>query len=161
MVKYLRLHIYTLSLSLSICVSLCLSLSVSVSVSVSLSISLSLSLCLCLSLSVCLCLSLSVSVCLCLPQGWQTLFGIECHLKSFNDKSVFIVNAIKGDTIYTICPKTEQWIAPSFEEGILLGCVTVTIKASSLSVGSHDCHVKFHIGFQRFLYINLQAVYNE
>lgn len=65
--------------------------------------------------------------------------------------------AIKGDTIYTINPRSNRWIAPTFEEAILLGKIVLVVRGVKLSPGSHDCHVKFYLGLNKYCVINLQA----
>ena len=101
-------------------------------------------------------------------QGWQTLLGIECvsivkqneqHNDRLSAAVQFIISSIKGDTIYTICPRNRLWVAPLFDEGILLGSIVVSVKpAELLAVGSHDCHVKLHLGLHKYIRIDLQAV---
>lgn len=95
-------------------------------------------------------------------QGWQTLLGVSCSKPSSKQPTAnFEVSAIKGDTIYTLRPRSAVWIAPSFEEGILLGRIELIIRGVSLPVGSHDCHVKLHLGLNKHLYISLQAAINH
>ena len=71
------------------------------------------------------------------------------------------ISAIKGDTIYTLRPRNSVWVAPTFEDGILLGCITLIVKAVSLPAGSHDLRVKLHIGQQTCICITLQATVGD
>ncbi len=77
-----------------------------------------------------------------------------------DNENRFEISAIKGDTIYTMRPQSSMWVAPSFDKGILLGCIQVIIRGVSVPVGSCDCRVKLHLGLQKYLCVELQAIVN-
>jgi hypothetical protein len=81
-------------------------------------------------------------------QGWQTLIGVLCM-------EPFRISSIKGDTIYSIFPCAATWSPPSFEEGILLGGVVITIKAPPIISTVYDCHVKLCLGSMEMISITL------
>lgn len=67
------------------------------------------------------------------------------------------IAAIKGDTIYTINPWSNLWVAATFEEAILLGKIVLVVKGIRLAPGSHDCQVKLHLGMNKYCVIDLKA----
>ena len=99
--------------------------------------------------------------CLCFasPQGWQTLFAVDCFLASSSlpgTENIFKIVSIKGDTFFTIKPKSSNWVAQAVKEGILLGRVTLRIRALPSAAGNYVCQLRFNIGFRELLYTKLE-----
>ena len=78
------------------------------------------------------------------------MHGVSCQTLT---PSVFRITKIEGDTFFTIQPKSLSWKARS---AILLGRITITIKATPASVGSYSTQVHLDLGFHQFLYLNLE-----
>eukprot|EP00731_Ephydatia_muelleri_P031622 Em0023g129a len=87
-------------------------------------------------------------------QNWQTLLGIVCNCES---KSVFNIARIEGDTFLPKQPKKPEWKPKSIEQAILLGKVSITLKAAVTTAGHHQCSVCFHLGFQQHFCLNLSV----
>ena len=88
-----------------------------------------------------------------LTHAWQ--LGVSCQTLT---PSVFRITKIEGDTFFTIQPKSLSWKARSVNHAILLGRITITIKATPASVGSYSTKVHLDLGFHQFLYLNLELI---
>ena len=88
-------------------------------------------------------------------QNWQSMHGVSCQTLT---PSVFRITRIEGDTFFTIQPKNLSWKARSVNHAILLGRITITIKATPASVGSYSTQVHLDLGFHQFLYLNLELI---
>lgn len=83
------------------------------------------------------------------------MHGVSCQTLT---PSVFRITRIEGDTFFTIQPKNLSWKARSVNHAILLGRITITIKATPASVGSYSTQVHLDLGFHQFLYLNLELI---
>lgn len=68
------------------------------------------------------------------------------------------ISSIKGDTIYSVFPRSSRWVSPSFKEGILLGTITILLKTTPTITGFNEYHVMLYLGSEEFVDIQLKVL---
>lgn len=90
-------------------------------------------------------------------EAWQTLMGVVC-IATPPVTTPLTISYIKGDTIYSIFPRSNKWIATSFEEGILLGTISLLVKATPTKSGFNEHRVKLYFGSIEHIDIGLKVL---
>uniref|UniRef100_A0A1X7UD81 C2H2-type domain-containing protein n=2 Tax=Amphimedon queenslandica TaxID=400682 RepID=A0A1X7UD81_AMPQE len=90
-------------------------------------------------------------------EAWQTLVGVVCVTTPPTQSPVSIMS-IKGDTIYSIFPRSQKWAASTFKESVLLGRVSVLVKATPTKPGFNEYHVRLYFGCMECIDIELKVL---
>ena len=90
-------------------------------------------------------------------EAWQTLVGVVCIVIP-PTQSPLAITSIKGDTIYSIFPRSQKWVATTFKESVLLGRVSVLVKTTPTKSGFNEYHVRLYVGCMECIDVELKVL---
>ena len=90
-------------------------------------------------------------------EAWQTLVGVVC-IAIPPTQSPLTITSIKGDTIYSIFPRSQKWTPATFKESVLLGRVSVLVKTTPTKSGFNDYHVRLYFGCMECIDVELKVL---